>query len=63
MHERHLIRTAEAMCDDIDAKLSRAKPRPEEPTPAEWAQGFADGIGFSLVAVVVVFLMTAPISF
>ena len=59
MHERHLIRTAEAMCDDIDARLSRAKPRPEEPTAAEWAQGFADGIGFCLVAAVVVFLCMA----
>ena len=59
MRERDLIRTAEAMCDDIDAKLARAKPRPEEPTAAEWAQGFADGIGFCLVAAVVVFLCMA----
>lgn len=50
---REPIRTAEA--HDIDATLSRAKPRPEEPTPAEWAQGFADGIGFALLAVLVVF--------
>lgn len=28
MTERQLIRTAEAICDEIDARLASAKPRP-----------------------------------
>lgn len=48
MSERQLIRTAEAMCDDIDARLSAAKPRPDQPTAEEWAIGFRDFIGFCL---------------
>lgn len=59
MREKDAIRTAEAWLAEQDARLSRAKPRPEEPTAAEWAQGFADGIGFCLVAAVVVFLCMA----
>ena len=59
MRERDLIRDTLSVCDDIDARLSAAKPRPDQPTAAEWAQGFADGIGFCLVAVVVVFACLA----
>jgi hypothetical protein len=42
MSERHLIRTAEAMCDDLDARLARMTPRHEAPTKREYWEGARD---------------------
>lgn len=39
MTERQLIRTAESLADDLDAKLAAMPPR-DEPTAEEWAEGF-----------------------
>ncbi len=58
MRERDLIRTAESMADDLDAKLAAMPPR-EEPDASEYWKGALDTLCFCVLAVVIVtFVMT-----
>jgi hypothetical protein len=50
MRERDLIRTAEAMCDDLDARLARMTPRQDAPTRREYWEGARDALIFAAVA-------------
>lgn len=45
MRERELIRTAESIANDLDAKLAAMPPR-DEPTAEEWAEGFRQFVWF-----------------
>jgi hypothetical protein len=54
MHERHIIRTAEAMCDDLDARLARMTPR--QITRREYWDGARDALIFCAIAGAVVFV-------
>lgn len=57
MSERHAIRTAEAWLAEQDARLSRAKPRPDQPTAQDWREGFRDGILFTICMGIAVYAM------
>lgn len=56
-HPRIIIRTAESICDDAEARLAVAKPRPvsDEPTGEEWARGFRDAVLFMVCAFLVIY--------
>lgn len=58
MRERDLIRTAESIANDLDAKLAAMPPR-DEPTASEYWRGALDAVCFFVLsAVVVTFVMT-----
>ena len=60
MRERELIRTAEAMCDDIDARLAAMTPRHDAPTRREYWEGARDGaILFAILGGAVWLLLSA----
>ncbi len=53
MRERDLLRTAESLADDLDAKLAAMPPR-DEPDASEYWKGALDTLCFCVLAVVVV---------
>lgn len=58
MRERDLIRTAEAMCDDLDARLASMTPRlePRQLIRRVYWEGARDALIFCAIAGVVVFV-------
>lgn len=50
---RQLIRTAESLADDLDAKLAAMPPR-DEPTPSEYWKGALDTLCFCVLAALIV---------
>ncbi len=53
MRERQLIRTAESLADDLDAKLAAMPPR-DEPEPSEYWKGALDTLCFGVLAALIV---------
>jgi hypothetical protein len=53
-HPRQIIRTAESILAEQDARLASMTPR-DKPTPDEWARGFRDAVAFMFVAFLVVY--------
>lgn len=56
-HIRKVIRTAENIADDLDARLAATPPRPEPEDigAEEWARGFRDAILFMLCAFLITY--------
>ena len=47
MRDRDLLRTAESLADDLDAKLAAMPPR-DETTAEDWVEGFRDFFVFAV---------------
>lgn len=55
MRERDLIRTAESIADDLDAKLRAMPIRRDEPTASDYREGIRDGLLFAFSAIAVLY--------